>query len=201
MLVFTKNDLKALDDVLTYMVNVGIAEKNQNIVLQCSSVMGKIQNTSIELAEAEIQLLAACAIRYSRDIPGLIAVNPNYKPHAPELLQSMEYIKDILLPKFGSFFGDNLVIPASITVIRDASFVATLVPCPIFLNEVQVAIVKNGESVTIPVIAKHNILRTNTAGLFGPHKKAKYEFEARDGAKGEIHLSAGLFRKETAVWA
>ena len=99
--------------------------------------------------------------------------------------------------------SDNcpLRIPASLSIVRDSNFVAALVPTMIFHNDVQVASIKNGESVTIPIIMKYNLIRTNTADVNGnPPKGTWYKFEARDGIKGTIHVSAGVFKTNSATW-
>jgi hypothetical protein len=94
-----------------------------------------------------------------------------------------------------------LRIPAHLTIIRDSNFVAALVPCPLFLNNVQVASLKNGESVTIPITMKHNILQTNTVDINSkPAKGTWHKFEAQDSANGEIHLSAGIFKPLPNMW-
>jgi hypothetical protein len=88
-----------------------------------------------------------------------------------------------------------LQTPAALTIIRDSSFVAVLVPQIIFLNDVQAASIKNGESATISITMKHNLIRTNTVDINGKSAKGTwYKFEAQDGAKGKIHVNAGIFK-------
>ena len=99
-----------------------------------------------------------------------------------------------------STVGNRLTIPASLTIMRDSSFASAMVSFSLFLNESKVATIKNGESVTIQITMKHNTLRTDVVGMNGPPRRSIYEFEAKDGAQGVIHLKAGLFRKETATW-
>jgi len=89
-----------------------------------------------------------------------------------------------------------LQIPASLTIIRDSSFVAALVPTRISLNGVQVVALKNGESATIPLQMSHNVLYTGFTGS----KNTRYEFDVQDGAKGEIHVSGGVFKIKNVVW-
>ncbi len=92
-----------------------------------------------------------------------------------------------------------LQTPATLTIIRDSSPVAVLVPTIIYLNNIEVASIKNGESVTIPLKMKNNLLQTNsTVGLSG--RLEKYEFVVQDGARGTIHVKGGIFDKKNVVW-
>mgnify|MGYP000999237843 CR=1 FL=1 len=85
---------------------------------------------------------------------------------------------------------------AHLTVIRDSSFAHALIPTILFLNEMQVASLKSNESVTLPITQLHNILRTNSVGS----NNCRYEFDAQDGSRGTIHVSAGAFKVKEAKW-
>lgn len=92
----------------------------------------------------------------------------------------------------------TLQTPASLTIIRDSSPVAALVPTIIYLNNIEVASIKNGESVTIPLKMKNNLLQTNSVvGLNG--RLERYEFAASDGARVTIHVKGGIFDKKNVV--
>lgn len=93
----------------------------------------------------------------------------------------------------------TLHTPASLTIIRDSSPVAVLVPTIIYLNNTEVASIKNGESVTIPIKMRNNLLQTNAVvGLNG--RLERYEFSVQDGASATIHVKGGIFDKKNVVW-
>ena len=93
----------------------------------------------------------------------------------------------------------TLQTPSSLTIIRDSSPVAALVPTIIYLNNTEVASIKNGESVTIPIKMRNNLLQTNAVvGLTG--RLERYEFAVQDGARGTIHVKGGIFDKKNVVW-
>ena len=89
--------------------------------------------------------------------------------------------------------------PASITVIQDPFLGGSHIPMVVFLNDVQVASLKSGDSATIPLTLKHNVLRTNATGLFGPVKG--YSFDVKDGARGVIHIGQGKFKVKDVTWS
>lgn len=90
-----------------------------------------------------------------------------------------------------------LSIPARLTIVRDGSAVAALVPTIITLNGQQVCSLKNGGSAQITLTMRHNILLTNSVGS----KNVRYAFEARDGAMGELHVKGGVFQVKTVRWS
>ena len=93
----------------------------------------------------------------------------------------------------------TLQTPASLTIIRDSSPVTVLVPTIIYLNNTEIASIKNGESVTIPLKMKNNLLQTNAVvGLNG--RLERYEFAVQDGAHVTIHVKGGIFDKKNVVW-
>ena len=93
----------------------------------------------------------------------------------------------------------TLQTPASLTIIRDSSPVTVLVPTIIYLNNIEVASIKNRESVTIPLKMKNNLLQTNSVvGLNG--RLERYEFAVQDGARVTIHVKGGIFDKKNVVW-
>ena len=94
--------------------------------------------------------------------------------------------------------------PATLTIVRDPNVAGAVVPTGIFLNGEQVCLIKNGESETIPLTMKKNILVINVVipnySIGGKVPNVRCEFEAEDGAKGEIHLKAGIFQSDAPKW-
>ena len=89
-----------------------------------------------------------------------------------------------------------LSVPARLTIVRDSSPVAALVPTVITLNGQQVCTLKNGESAQITLTMRQNILLTT----FVESKNGRYAFEAQNGAVGELHVKGGVFLPKTMVW-
>ena len=89
-----------------------------------------------------------------------------------------------------------LAVPAHLTIVRERSAAGAVVPCIISLNGQQVCSLSNGASATITLSKKHNVLLTNAAGS----SKVRYEFDAADGAEGEIHVKSGMFLAKTMHW-
>lgn len=89
-----------------------------------------------------------------------------------------------------------LKIPAQIRIVRDSSVAGAMVPYIIYLNGQQVCSLNNGCSEMITITMKQNVLMTNAVGS----SKVRYEFEARDGASGEIHVKGGVFLPKTMKW-
>ena len=90
-----------------------------------------------------------------------------------------------------------LFIPTRLTIVRDGSAVAALVPTIITLNGQQVCSLQNGGSAQIKLTMRYNILLTNSVGS----KNVRYAFEARDGAIGELHVKGGMFQVKTVQWS
>ena len=89
-----------------------------------------------------------------------------------------------------------LQAPASLTIIRDSSFVGVVVPTIITLNGTHAVTLKNGESATIQLTTRYNALQTNSVGS----PNTRYEFNVQDGAHGEIHVSGGVFKVKNVIW-
>lgn len=89
-----------------------------------------------------------------------------------------------------------LAAPARLTIVRDRSVAGAVVPYIISLNGKQVCSLNNGASQTITLTTKHNVLLTNAVGS----SKVRYEFDAMDGAVGEIHVKGGVFLPKTMRW-
>ena len=90
-----------------------------------------------------------------------------------------------------------LSIPAHLTIVRDSSAVAALMPTIITLNGKQVCTLQNGDRAQITLTERLNILLTNSVGS----KNVRYAFEAKDGARGELHVRGGVFQVKTARWS
>lgn len=90
----------------------------------------------------------------------------------------------------------TLSVPSHLTLVRDSSMVAAVMPTLICLNGNQVCSVTNGASETIELTESHNVLTTNFTGS----SKTRFEFDAPDGAQGELHLKGGVFLPKTLVW-
>lgn len=89
-----------------------------------------------------------------------------------------------------------LAVPARLTIVRDSSVVAAVLPTDITLNGVPACSVKNGASETIKLTMKHNVLLTNATGS----PNVRFEFDAPDGGNGELHVKANAFRPKTLIW-
>lgn len=89
-----------------------------------------------------------------------------------------------------------LATPARLTIVRDSSVVAIALPTSISLNGVPACSIKNGESATIELTMKHNVLLTNAYGS----TNVRIEFDAPDGGNGELHVKANAFRPKTLDW-
>ena len=89
-----------------------------------------------------------------------------------------------------------LTAPAHLTIVRDSSIAGALVPYIISLNGKQVCSLNNGASQAITLTMRHNVLLTNAVGS----SKVRYEFDAVDGAVGEIHVKGGVFLPKTMRW-
>ena len=89
-----------------------------------------------------------------------------------------------------------LAVPAQMTIVRDSSVAGAVVPYIIFLNGQQVCSLNNGCSATITLTMRHNVLMTNAVGS----SKTRYEFDAADGAQGEIRVKGGVFLSKTMRW-
>lgn len=89
-----------------------------------------------------------------------------------------------------------LAAPAQLTIVRDRSIAGAVVPYIISLNGKQACTLYNGASQTITLTMKHNVLLTNAVGS----SKVRYEFDAMDGAVGEIHVKGGVFLPKTMKW-
>ena len=90
-----------------------------------------------------------------------------------------------------------LDVPARLTIIRDHSIAAVVIPTVITLNgAVAATISANGETATIPLTMRKNILQTNTTGS----KNVRIVFEAENGADGELHVKGGVFQVKTLRW-
>ena len=100
--------------------------------------------------------------------------------------------------------NEALSVPASLTITRDSHAVGAVVPTGVFLNGEQVCLVKNGESETISLTMKKNVLIINVVvpdySMGGKVPNVRCEFEAEDGAQGEIHLNAGIFQSDAPKW-
>ena len=89
-----------------------------------------------------------------------------------------------------------LDVPAKIRIVRDSSMAGAAVPYLISLNGQQVCSLKNGETQTVVLTRSHNVLMTNAVGS----SKVRYEFDAAEGATGEIHVKGGVFLPKTMKW-
>ena len=89
-----------------------------------------------------------------------------------------------------------LAVPAHLTIVRDSSVVAVVLPTEITLNGVPACSIKNGASETIELTMKHNVLLTNATGS----PNVRIEFDAPDGGNGELHVKANAFRPKTLIW-
>ena len=89
-----------------------------------------------------------------------------------------------------------LAVPARLTIIRDSSAIAAVLPTSITLNGVPACSIKNGASETIELTMKHNVLLTNATGS----PNVRFEFDAPDGGIGELHVKANAFRPKTLIW-
>lgn len=90
----------------------------------------------------------------------------------------------------------TLSAPARLTIVRDSSPMAALVPTIITLNGQQVCTLQNGASAQITLTMQQNILLTNSVGS----KNVRYAFEAQNGAVGELHIKGGVFLPKTMRW-
>lgn len=94
--------------------------------------------------------------------------------------------------------GENapLDAPAKLTIIRDSSVVGAVVPTVVFLNGQQACAIKNGDSATIELTMKHNVLMTNATGS----SKVRIEVDAPSGGVGSLHVKANEFQAKTLIW-
>ena len=86
--------------------------------------------------------------------------------------------------------------PATLTIFRDRKFMACLAPMTVKLGGVQVAVINNGCSATVPIMQKHNTLQIYTDETLSDI----FEFEAQDGAYGELHVSVYSVKPKSLTW-
>lgn len=106
------------------------------------------------------------------------------------------FVKPVSKGPFAPVQNAPLAVPARLTIVRDRSAAGAVVPYIISLNGKQVCSLNNGASQTITLTMKHNVLLTNAVGS----SKVRYEFDAMDGAVGEIHVKGGVFLPKTMRW-
>lgn len=86
-----------------------------------------------------------------------------------------------------------LANPAKITIVRDKSFVGSLVSYNVYLNGNYAGEVKNGKELEIETSIAHNIV-TVTDSSGAPFAGEKI-LELNEGEQAEIHVKAGAFVK------
>ncbi len=86
---------------------------------------------------------------------------------------------------------EYLDAPATIEIIRDKSIFGALVEYPLKLNGQGIAGIRNGGSVTVQTVSKHNILSASDA--YGTELKP-FVFDMSSGGYATIHFKAGKFQ-------
>ena len=89
-----------------------------------------------------------------------------------------------------------LATPATLTIYRDSSVVAAVLPTTISLNGVPACSIKNGASATVTLTMRQNVLLTSAEGS----PNVRIEFDAPEGGSGELHVKANAFRPKTLIW-
>ncbi len=87
---------------------------------------------------------------------------------------------------------EYLDAPATIEIIRDKSMGGALAEYLMKLNGQRIAGIRNGGSITVQTISKHNILSTSDA--YGREQKPLI-FDMASGGYATIHVKAGRFQR------
>ena len=87
----------------------------------------------------------------------------------------------------------QLATPATIKVVRDSSFVGSIVPYNVYLNGEFIDKIKNGKTLEIPTSVSHNVVMVfdNQDNPF----QGDFAVDLEDGGYAEVHVKAGRFVK------